>query len=115
MRSCLSLQNVTSDGVFECSLAAPFACRIVAVRVIDADGIAADNTNYIDGDITGTTGYDSRAANQGALTAGTALSLTLSPGATVIPAGGEIKASFAKGGSGQACKMGITWLLEAAN
>lgn len=115
MRSCLSLQNVTSDGVFECSLAAPFACRIVAVRVIDADGIAADNTNYIDGDITGTTGYDSRAANQGALTAGTALSLTLSPAATVIAAGGELKVNFAKGGSGQAAKMGITWTIEPAN
>lgn len=111
----MTMQNVTSDGVFVCSLPVPFACRILGVRVMDAAGVAADNTNYVDGDITGTTGYDSRAANQGALTAGTALSLTLSPGATVIPAGGELKASFAKGGSGQACKMGITWLLEAAN
>ncbi len=115
MRFPIVIQNVTTDGVMVCSVPAPFACRIISVRVMDAAGVAANDTNYVDADITGTTGYDSRAANQGALTAGTALSLTLSPGATVIPAGGELKASFAKGGSGQACKMGITWLVEPAN
>lgn len=110
----MTLQNVTSDGVFVCSLPVPFACRILGVRVMDAAGVAADNTNYVDADITGTTGYDSRAANQGALTAGVALDLTLNR-SVIIAAGGELKASFAKGGSGQACKMGITWLLEPAN
>lgn len=99
----------------EWAVPVPMACRIVGVRITDTDGIAADNTDYVDSDITGTTGYDSRAANQGALTAGTALSLTLSPGATVIAAGGELKVNFAKGGSGQAAKMGVTWTIEPAN
>ncbi len=60
MRFFVSVQNVTSDGVYKVSIPVPFACRIVAVSVVDANGIAADNTDYIDGDITGTTGYDSR-------------------------------------------------------
>ena len=115
MRFFVSVQNVTSDGVYKVSIPVPFACRIISVSVVDANGIASDNTDYIDGDITGTTGYDSRAANQGALTAGTPLALTLSPGATVIAANGVLAVNFAKGGAGKAAKMGVTWVVEAAN
>lgn len=115
MRSMVSVQNVTSDGVYKVSVAVPFAFRIISVSIVDANGIAADNTDYIDGDITGTTGYDSRAANQGALTAGTALALTLSPGATVGAVNGVLAVNFAKGGAGKAAKMGVSWLIEAAN
>ncbi len=93
----------------------PMACRVVAVSVSDSDGIAADNTDYVTMTITGATGYDSRAANQGALTANTPVKLTLSPGAVVLAAGSQVKAVLAKGGSGKATEMGITWVLEPAN
>lgn len=99
----------------EWAIPLPMACRIVAVSVTDTDGIAADNTDYVDADITGTTGYDSRAANQGALTADTPLALTLSPGAVVLAAGAQLKVTLAKGGSGKATEAGVTWLLEPAN
>jgi hypothetical protein len=99
----------------EWPLPIPFACRIIEVWVTDSDGIAADNTDYVDRDITGTTGYDSRAANQGALTADTPLELTLSPGGVVIAAGGLLKVTLAKGGSGKATEAAVCWLLEPAN
>lgn len=93
----------------------PMACRIVAAYITDTDGIAADNTDYVDSDITGTTGYDSRAANQGALTADTPVALALSPSGTVLAAGSQLKITVAKGGSGKATEAGVTWLLEPAN
>lgn len=105
--------NAASTG--EWAVPLPMACRIVACSITDTDGVAADNTDYIDMDITGTTGYDSRAANQGALTADTPLALTLSPGSTVLAAGSQLKVTLAKGGSGKANEMGVTWLLEPAN
>lgn len=117
MRFPLGISGITGNAAAtgEWALPLPMACRIVAVFVTDTDGIAADNTDYVDMDITGTTGYDSRAANQGTLTADTPLALTLSPGAVVLAAGSQLKATLAKGGSGKATEMGITWLLEAAN
>lgn len=104
--------NAASTG--EWAIPLPMAVRIVAVSITDTDGVVADNTDYIDMDITGTTGYDSRAANQGALTADTPLALTLSS-STVLAAGSQLKVTLAKGGSGKANEMGITWLLEPAN
>jgi len=117
MRFLLPMSGITGNAAYtgEWPLPIPFACRIVEVWVTDSDGIAADNTDYVDMDITGTTGYDSRAANQGALTADTPIKLTLSPGAVVLAAGSQIKAVLAKGGSGKATEMGITWVLEPAN
>ena len=107
---------VTGAGdALERAVSVPMACRIVACYITDTDGVAADNTDYVDADITGTTGYDSRAANQGALTADTPLELTLSPGAVVLAAGAQLKVTVAKGGSGKATEAGVTWLLEAAN
>lgn len=99
----------------EWAIPVPMACRIVKVLITDTDGIPADNTDYADSDITGTTGYDSRAANQGALTADTPLELTLSPGGVVLAAGAQLKVTVVKGASGKATEMGITWLLEPAN
>jgi len=99
----------------EWAVPVPVACRIVACYITDTDGVAADNTDYVDSDITGTTGYDSRAANQGALTADTPLALTLSPGFTVLAAGSQLKATIVKGASGKATEAGITWWCEAAN
>ena len=112
--SISGIVTAAGDG-FERAVPVPVACRIVACYITDTDGIAADNTDYVDSDITGTTGYDSRAANQGALTADTPVALTLSPGATVLAAGAQLKVTVAKGGSGKATEAGITWLLEPAN
>jgi hypothetical protein len=107
---------VTAAGTGgEYAVPVPVACRVLAVYITDTDGIAADNTDYVDADITGTTGYDSRAANQGALTADTPLALTLSPGAVVLAAGSQLKITLAKGGSGQATEAAVTWWLELAN
>lgn len=113
----MSIPGITGNAAAtgEWAIPVPCACRIVSCYVTDTDGVAADNTDYVDSDITGTTGYDSRAANQGALTADTPLALTLSPGATVLAAGSQLKVTLAKGGSGKATEMGVTWLLEAAN
>lgn len=108
------LVTAAGDGL-ERAVPVPMACRIVACYITDTDGIAADNTDYVDADITGTTGYDSRAANQGALTADTPLALTLSPGAVVLAAGAQLKVTIAKGASGKATEAGVTWLLEPAN
>jgi hypothetical protein len=89
---------VTGAGdALERAVSVPMACRIVACYITD------------------TTGYDSRAANQGALTADTPLELTLSPGAVVLAAGAQLKVTVAKGGSGKATEAGVTWLLEPAN
>jgi hypothetical protein len=117
MRIPFVISGITGNAAYtgEWPAAVPFACRIVEVWITDSDGIAADNTDYVDMDITGTTGYDSRAANQGALTADTPIKLTLSPGAVVLAAGSQIKAVLAKGGSGKATEMGVTWLVEPAN
>lgn len=112
--SISGIVTAAGDGL-ERAVPVPVACRIVACYITDTDGIAADNTDYVDSDITGTTGYDSRAANQGALTADTPVALTLSPGATVLSPGAQLKATIAKGGSGKATEAGITWLLEPAN
>jgi hypothetical protein len=105
--------NAASTGEWVIPL--PMACRVVACSIVDSDGVAADNTDYITATITGTTGYDSRAANQGALTADTPLALTLSTTGTVLAAGGQLKVVIAKGGSGKANEMGVCWLLEPAN
>ena len=99
----------------EWAVPVPMACRIVACYITDTDGIAADNTDYVDSDITGTTGYDSRTAKEGAITVDTPLALTLSPGAVVLAAGAQLKVTVAKGGSGKATEAGVTWLLEPAN
>lgn len=116
-RFALSISGITTNaaGVGEWAIPLPMACRIVGCSIVDTDGIAADNTDYVDSDITGTTGYDSRAANQGALTADTPVALTLSPGATVLAAGAQLKVTVAKGGSGKATEAGVCWLLEPAN
>jgi hypothetical protein len=117
MRFPMSISGITTAAGTggEWAVPVPMACRIISVSIIDTDGIAADNTDYVDSDITGTTGYDSRAANQGALTADTPLALTLSPGAVVLAAGSQLKVTVAKGGSGKATEAGVTWLLEPAN
>jgi hypothetical protein len=117
MRFPMSISGITTAAGTggEYAVPVPMACRIIAVYITDTDGIVADNTDYVDSDITGTTGYDSRAANQGALTADTPLALTLSPGAVVLAAGSQLKVTLAKGGSGKATEAGVTWLLEPAN
>lgn len=112
----LSIAGITGNAAAtgEWAIPVPFACRVVACYITDTDGVAADNTDYVDADVTGTTGYDSRAANQGALTADTPIALTLSPGNTVLAAGAQLKFTLAKGGSGKATEMGVTWLVEIA-
>jgi hypothetical protein len=117
MRFPMSIPGITTAAGTggEYAVPVPMACRVIAVYITDTDGIVADNTDYVDSDITGTTGYDSRAANQGALTADTPLALTLSPGAVVLAAGSQLKVTLAKGGSGKATEAGVTWLLEPAN
>jgi hypothetical protein len=117
MRFPMSISGIiTAAGTGgEWAVPLPMACRIVAVSITDTDGIAADASNYVTATITGSTGYDSRAANQGALTADTPLALTLSPGGVVLAAGSQLKVTLAKTNSGQATEAGITWLLEPAN
>ena len=117
MRFPLVLGDIVTNaaGTYERSVSVPCACRIVSVQIVDSDGVAADNTDYVDADITGTTGYDSRAANQGALTARTPIDLTLSPGAVVLARGAVLTVDMAKGGSGKATEMSVTWFVEPAN
>ena len=117
MRMIAPISAITgiAAAVGEWAIPVPMACRIVDVYVVDTDGIAADNTDYVTMTITGTTGYDSRAANQGALTADTPLELTLSPGGITIAAGGLLKVTLAKGGDGKATEAAVCWLLEPAN
>lgn len=99
----------------EWAIPVPTRIRILSVFVTDTDGIAADNTDYVDSDVTGTTGYDSRAANQGALTADTPAALTLDSTAVIVAAGGQLKVTLAKGGSGKATEMGVSWLVQPIN
>jgi len=117
MRFIVSISSITGNAAAVGEYAVPLPCagRIVSCMITDTDGIAADNTDYVDMDITGTTGYDSRAANQGALTADVPLSLSLSAGAVVLAAGSQLKAVLAKGGAGKATEIGISWLIEPAN
>lgn len=102
-------------GAAEVGVTVPFRCRIVGVSIVDFDGIAADNTDYVDSDVTGTTGYDSRAANQGALTADTSISLTVDPANAIVAAGGNLKFVVAKGGSGKATEAAVTWFVQPIN
>jgi hypothetical protein len=102
-------------GAAEVGVTVPFRCRIVGVSIVDFDGIAADNTDYVDSDITGTTGYDSRAANQGALTADTSIALTVDPATSIVAAGGNLKFTVAKGGSGKATEAAVTWFVQPIN
>ena len=97
-------------GTAEVGVVIPYRARIV-----DFDGIAADNTDYVDSDVTGTTGYDSRAANQGALTADTSISLTVDPANAIVAAGGNLKFVIAKGGSGKATEAAVTWFVQPIN
>lgn len=115
MRQAFTISPIVTaaSGVAEAAVVVPFKCQIVGCSIVDTDGIAADNTDYVDADLTGTTGYDSRAANQGALTADTSIDLTLSPAATIVAKGGILKITIAKGGSGKATELGVTWLVEA--
>jgi hypothetical protein len=105
--------NAASTG--EWTIPLPMACEVIGCSIVDSDGVAADNTDYITATITGTTGYDSRAANQGALTADSPLDLTLSPTAVVLAKGAVLKVVIAKGGSGKANEMGVCWVLRPAN
>lgn len=89
--------------------------RILSVAVTDTDGIAADNTDYVTATITGSTGYDSRAANQGALTADAPLTLTNDSTAVIVAAGSQLKVTLAKAGSGKATEMGVSWLVQLIN
>jgi hypothetical protein len=116
-RFIVSIPGITGNAAAtgEWVVPLPMACRVIEAWITDADGIAADNTDYVDSDITGTTGYDSRAANQGALTADTPLRLTLSPSAAVLARGAQLKVTLAKGGSGKPTEVGVSWLLEPAN
>lgn len=93
----------------EWAIPCPDRVEIVGVSITDTDGVAANNSDYVTATITGTTGYDSRAANQGALTADTPIPLTLSPTGVIVAAGGQLKVTLAKTGSGQATEMGVTW------
>jgi hypothetical protein len=102
-------------GAAEVGVTVPFRCRIVGVSIVDFDGIAADNTDYVDSDVTGTTGYDSRAANQGALTADTSIALTVDPANAIVAAGGNLKFVVAKGGSGKATEAAVTWFVQPIN
>ncbi len=117
MRFIVSISGITTAAGTGGEWAVPMPCagRVVGCYITDTDGIVADNTDYVDSDITGTSGYDSRAANQGALTADTPLALTLRPSEAVLAAGSQLKMTLAKGGSGKATEMGIAWLIEAAN
>ena len=99
----------------EYAIPVPTRLRILACWVTDTDGIVADNTDYVDSDVTGTPGYDSRAANQGAITADTPIALTLDAAAVVVAAGSQLKVNLAKAGSGKATEMGVSWLVQPIN
>ena len=117
MRFPMSISGIiTAAGTGgEWAVPVPMACRIVGCSITDTDGNTANNSDYVTATITGTTGYDSRAANQGALTADIPVSLTLSPSGVVLAANAQLKVTLAKTGSGQATEMGVAWLLEPAN
>lgn len=107
----LSIAGITTAAGTggEWAIPCPDRVEILGVSITDTDGIVADNTDYVDADVTGTTGYDSRAANQGGITADTPIPLTLSSTAVIVAAGGQLKVTLAKGGSGKATEMGVTW------
>jgi hypothetical protein len=68
----IPLGSITADGSLP-ALYLPKKCRLVSAAVIDGAGIAADNSNYVtitlQNGSTVIASLDSRAANQGALTA----------------------------------------------
>jgi hypothetical protein len=112
----LSVPIVNAAGTAgEYAIPAPCRLKIVDAYITDTDGIAADNTDYVDSDITGTTGYDSRAANQGAITADTPVQLTLSASGVIVEKGGQLKVTVAKGGSGKAMEAAVAWLVQIIN
>lgn len=90
------------------------------VRVVDQAGIAADNTNYVTLTVkqgaTALAAYDSRAANQGALTANVSKSAALDAGVTTglvangvaneVPAG-DVSVTYAEGGTGTTTGMQV--------
>jgi hypothetical protein len=117
MRFIVSISGITTAAGTGGEWAVPMPCagRIVGAYITDTDGIAADNTDYVTATIYGTNGYDSRAANQGALTADTPLALGLKASEAVLAAGSQLKVNLAKAGSGKATEAGVAWLIEAAN
>lgn len=117
MRFIVSISGITTAAGTGGEWAVPMPCagRVVAAYITDTDGIAADNTDYVTATIFGTAGYDSRAANQGALTADTPLALSLKASEVILAAGAQLKVNVAKAGSGKATEAGVSWLIEAAN
>jgi len=117
MRFIVSISGITGNAAATGEWAVPMPCsgRVVGAYITDTDGIAADNTDYVTATISGTNGYDSRAANQGALAADTPLALSLKASEVVLAAGSQLKITLAKGGSGKATEAGVAWLIEAAN
>jgi hypothetical protein len=93
---------------------------ILGARVTDQNGVAADNTNYITLTLkqgaTAIASYDSRAANQGALTANVSKAMVLD---AAIPAGlvtngaaneipaGDYSMTYAEGGTGTTTLMQV--------
>jgi hypothetical protein len=75
------LGSLTTDNTLVPAMYLPKASRLVSAHVIDGAGIAADNTNYITLSLkNGSTvlaTLDSRAANEGALTANVAKAMTV--------------------------------------
>lgn len=77
---------------------------LLGAKLLDKAGITADNTNYVTLTLkNGTTALgslDTRAANQGAVTAVVAKSFSMTAAEQELASGSSLKLTYAEGGSG---------------
>lgn len=77
---------------------------LVSAKLLDQAGIAADNTNYVTLTLkkgsTSLGSLDTRAANQGAVTANTAKAFSMTSAEQEIASASDIKLTYAEGGTG---------------
>lgn len=89
-----------------CNLPKKFV--LLSAQLLDQAGIAADNTNYVTLTLKkGSTSYgslDTRAANQGAVTANVAKAFALTSAEQEISSASDLKLTYAEGGSGTLTK-----------
>lgn len=77
---------------------------LTGAKILDQNGIAASDTNYVTLTLkNGTTSlgsYDSRTANQGAATALVAKAFAMTSATQDVAAGSSLKMTYAEGGTG---------------
>ena len=99
----LYLGTISTAGDYPlCHLPKKFV--LTGAKLLDQAGIAADNTNYVTLTLkNGSTtlgSLDTRAANQGAVTALVGKSFSMTSAEQSIAAGSDLKMTYAEGGTG---------------